>query len=60
MDCYGNAACLDDCDREWGFSCQDEQDMNKDALMDFVERYVDVEEVKQWADDTNAVWSEMA
>ena len=27
--------------------------------MDFVQRYVDFEEVKQWADDTNAVWSEM-
>ena len=33
--------------------------MKKDALMDFVERYVDIEEVKQWADDTNAAWSEM-
>ena len=27
--------------------------------MDFVQRYVDFEEVKQWADETNTVWSEM-
>lgn len=33
--------------------------MGKDAFMDFVQRYVDFEEVKQWADDTNAVMSEL-
>ena len=33
--------------------------MGKDGFLDFVERYVDFEEVKQWADETNAVVSEL-
>ena len=40
-------------------SDDDSMDISKDEIMDFVERYVDPEEVKQWADDTNAAISEL-
>ena len=40
-------------------SDDDSMDISKDDIMEFVERYVDVEEVKQWADDTNAVMNDL-
>ena len=33
--------------------------MRKDAVKEFVERYVDIEAAELWADETSATWSEM-
>ena len=49
--------CSDECSRKNDYSCSKEQNMRKEKFLDYVERYMDFEEVRQWAEDNTEVWS---